>query len=43
MEKHFAVDLTDISSGNGALQSKARDLAIMKDDKSEKLFNNVTT
>ena len=43
MEKRFAVDLTDISSGNGALQSKARDLAIMKDDKSEKLFNNVTT
>ena len=33
LEKNFASDLTDISSGNGALHSKAEDIAMMKADK----------
>lgn len=33
IEKTFAEDMTDISSGNGALHSKAEDIAMMKADK----------
>lgn len=33
IEKNFAEDMTDISSGNGALHSKTEDIAMMKDDK----------
>jgi ketosteroid isomerase-like protein len=33
LEKNFADDMTDTSSGNGALHSKAEDLEMMKDDK----------
>ena len=33
MEKNFATDLTDVSSGNGALHSRTEDLAMMKEDK----------
>jgi ketosteroid isomerase-like protein len=33
IEKNFAEDLTDVSSGNGALHSKAEDIAMMKEDK----------
>ena len=32
-EKTFAEDITDISSGSGALHSKAEDIAMMKADK----------
>ena len=33
LEKNLAADLTDISSGNGALHSKAEDIAMMRMDK----------
>lgn len=33
VEKTFAEDITDVSSGNGALHSKAEDIAMMKTDK----------
>ena len=33
VEKNFAADMTDISSGNGALHSKTEDLAMMNADK----------
>jgi ketosteroid isomerase-like protein len=33
IEKSFAADITDVSSGNGALHSKAEDIAMMKADK----------
>ncbi|HKP92497.1 MAG TPA: nuclear transport factor 2 family protein [Chthoniobacterales bacterium] len=33
LEKNFAHDMTDVSSGNGALHSKAEDIAMMKADK----------
>jgi len=33
VEKNFAADVTDISSGNGALHSKAEDIAMIKADK----------
>ena len=33
VEKNFAADVTDISSGNGALHSKAEDVEMMKADK----------
>lgn len=33
IEKNFAADATDISSGNGALHSKPEDVAMMKADK----------
>lgn len=33
IEKNFAEDMTDVSSGNGALHSKAEDIAMMKEDK----------
>lgn len=33
IEKTFAEDITDVSSGNGALHSKAEDIAMMKADK----------
>ena len=33
IERNFAGDMTDTSSGNGALHSKAEDIAMMKADK----------
>ena len=33
IEKNFAADATDTSSGNGALRSKTEDVAMMKADK----------
>jgi ketosteroid isomerase-like protein len=33
IEKTFADDITDVSSGNGAIHSKAEDIAMMKADK----------
>jgi ketosteroid isomerase-like protein len=33
VEKTFAEDITDVSSGNGALHSKTEDIAMMKADK----------
>jgi len=33
IEKNFANDITDTSSGNGALHSKTEDIAMMKADK----------
>jgi ketosteroid isomerase-like protein len=33
IEKNFAADVTDTSSGNGALHSKTEDIAMMKADK----------
>jgi ketosteroid isomerase-like protein len=33
VEKNFMTDMTDTSSGNGALHSKAEDIAMMKADK----------
>jgi ketosteroid isomerase-like protein len=33
IESNFAADMTDISSGNGALHSKSEDIVMMKTDK----------
>jgi ketosteroid isomerase-like protein len=33
IEKNFAADATDISSGNGALHSKTEDVAMLREDK----------
>ena len=33
IEKNFAADVTDTSSGNGALHAKTEDIAMMKEDK----------